>query len=106
LDVIYRSVNNPGSFVLPGTEFAWTGGWGQAKLRYRYNHENIVTLSTTINEYYDWINRREAALLTADLAYQIDKEGMTSVSLTYKRGRDWSTFSRFDLLTAGLNFKL
>jgi hypothetical protein len=106
LDATYRQVNNPGLFVLPGSEFAWTGGWVQGKLRYRYNSDYVFTLSATYNRYYDWLNKRDAGLFSADLAYQIDPQGMTSISFTYKRGRDWTTYARFDLLTAGLNFKL
>jgi hypothetical protein len=105
-DSTFRRVEDPGSFILPGTEFAWTGGWLQNKLRYRYNSDYVFTLSTTYNYYYDWLNSRNAALLTVDLAYQIDPKGMASVSVAYKRGRDWTTYTQFDLWTAGLNFKL
>ena len=106
LDGVYRDVKKPGSFILPGTEFAWGGGWIQGKWRFGVSPDYMLTLTTTYSQYHDWTNKRDAELFTADLAYQIDPKGLTSVSLTYKRGRDWTTYSQFDLLTAGLNFKL
>jgi hypothetical protein len=105
-EAIYQNVEKPGSFQLPGSEFAWTGAWAQGKLRYMYNADYIFTLTTTVSEHYDWVNHRSAGLLSANLAYQIDPNGITSVSIEYRRGREWSTWSSFDLLTAGLNFKL
>lgn len=106
LDADYREVKKPGQFVLPGTNFAWTGGWVQGKWRFGISPNYLFMLTTTYSRNYDWTNQRDAGLFTGDLAYQIDPTGMTSVSLTYKHGRDWTTFSQFDLLTAGLNFKL